>query len=178
MSRIGKKPIDIPKGVEITQAEGNIRVKGPKGELACDIRPEIKVDISEDQVVVAPVKDSLKARQLWGLSRTLIANMVQGVTEGYSKKLVIEGVGYRAAVEGSSLVLSVGFSHPVVINAPEGVTFTVEKNVVTVEGIDKQLVGKMAADIRKVKKAEPYKGKGIKYEGEIIRRKEGKKAAT
>ncbi len=178
MSRIGKKPILIPEGVEV-KVEGNkVTLKGPKGTLVQDVRPEIKVSVEDGKIVLSPQKETKKTRAFWGLSRALLANAVKGVTEGFEKKLEIEGVGYRANVEGQDLVLQVGFSHPVRVTAPEGVSFSVEKNIITVSGIDREKVGQTAARVRKVKPPEPYKGKGIKYKGEQIRRKLGKKAAT
>lgn len=178
MSRIGKKPIEVPEQVEV-KIEGNkVMVSGPKGELSQEIRPEIKVEKKEGKIFVLPKIETKKTKALWGLTRTLIFNMVKGVTQGYEKKLEIEGLGYRATVEGENLVLEVGFSHPVKIKAPEGIKFSVEKNVITVSGIDKELVGQIAAKIRKTKPPEPYKGKGIRYLGEVIRRKPGKKVVT
>lgn len=178
MSRIGKKPILIPQGVEVQKEKERIKVKGPKGELERVVNPEIRVEIEKDQVVVSPERETKRTKALWGLIRALIANMVQGVNEGFEKKLEIEGVGYRARMEGEDLILEVGFSHSVKIVSPEGINFSVEKNVITVSGIDKEKVGQMAAKIRAVKPPEPYKGKGIRYQGEQIRRKVGKKAAA
>jgi len=177
MSRIGKQPIEIPEGVEVKIDQDEIRVKGPKGELAQEIPNEIEVTIKDNQVIVNPKKKTKNSPALWGLLRTLIANMVEGVINGYQKQLEIEGVGYRAILEGDKLVLSLGFSHSVEVTAPQGIEFKVEKNLITVSGIDKQMVGQIAADIRAKRKPEPYKGKGIHYLGEVIRRKAGKKAA-
>jgi len=177
MSRIGKQPIEIPQGVNITIENNLVNVKGPKGELERYIRPEIKIEQKENQLIVGPDKETKRTGALWGLSRTLIANMVLGVTVGYSKKLEIQGVGYRASLEGENLVLLMGFSHPVKIEKVEGIKFEVEKNNIIVSGIDKELVGQVAAKIRKVRPPEPYKGKGIRYEGEYVRIKAGKKAA-
>ena len=172
MSRIGKKPIEIAQGVKVEVSENEIKVSGPKGELRQILRPEIKIEVADGKVSVAP-KGELpkKGRGLWGLYRALVANMIEGVSKGFEKKLEIEGVGFKAQVVGDKLVLNLGFVNPVEIKKPEGITFLVEKNVITVSGIDKQLVGETAAIIRKQKKAEPYKGKGIKYQGEKIRRK-------
>lgn len=179
MSRIGKKPIEIPQGVKVEVSEKEIKVTGPKGELNQFIHPEIKVEAKDNQILVAPKTElSKKGRGLWGLYGALIANMIEGVTKGFEKKLEIEGVGFRAAVEGDSLVLSLGFTNPIKIKKPEGISFLVEKNVITVSGSNKEVVGHIAALIRKQKKAEPYKGKGIKYQGERIRRKEGKKVVA
>ena len=178
MSRIGKKPIAIPDNVAV-KIEGNlIMVKGPKGELFKKIPPEIKIELKDGQIVVLPIVQTKKTDSLWGLTRALIFNLVKGVTEGYEKKLEIEGIGYKALVQGNKLILSLGFSHPVEIETPEGIKFQVEKNIIIVSGSDKELVGRVAANIRKKKKPEPYKGKGIKYFGEIVRRKAGKKAVA
>ena len=179
MSRIGKKPIEIPQGVTVIVDEKNITVKGPKGELTQFMHPEVKVEIQEGKVLVAPKTElSKKGRGLWGLYRALIANMVEGVSKGFEKKLEIEGVGFKAAVDTDGITLNLGFTNPVKIKKIDGVNFLVEKNVITVSGADKERVGHMAALIRKQKKAEPYKGKGIKYQGEKIRRKEGKKVVA
>jgi len=178
MSRIGKKPIEIPEAVEVKITGQQVNIKGAKGELSQVVRPEIKVEVKEGKIFVTCQIETKKSKALWGLTRALLQNMVKGVTEGYEKKLEIEGVGYRANLEGQDLVLNVGFSHPVKIVAPQGIKFGVEKNIITVSGIDKGLVGQIAAKIRKVRPPEPYKGKGIKYVGEQIRRKVGKKAAT
>ena len=178
MSRIGKKPIEIPQGVEIDIKDGQVLVKGPKGELKKEIRPEIKVEKKDNQILVFPGKETKKTNAFWGLSRTLISNMIEGVEKGFEKKLEIQGVGYRANVEGEDLVLNVGYSHPVKIKKPEGINFSVEKNIIVVSGIDKELVGQIAAKIRKVRKPEPYKGKGIRYLGEEVIRKVGKKVAA
>lgn len=184
MSRIGKKPIEIPKDVkaEITMSEGctQVKISGPKGELAQSIPSEIKVEINEGKIFVFPKKDeakklSKKSKELWGLYRALISNMVIGAGKGFEKKLEIEGIGFKANVEGDNLVLNLGFTNPVKIKKIPGISFLVEKNVVTVSGYDKEKVGHIAALIRKQKKTEPYKGKGIKYQGEKVRRKEGKK---
>lgn len=187
MSRIGKKIINIPENVEVKIDQQSVVVKGPLGQLAMD-KPEnfdVKVEEQLDdeknkyrQVVILPIKRPKKFAAEWGLIRSLLNNMIIGVTQGYSKKLEIEGVGYRAALQGNKLVLSLGYSHPIEIEAPEGIKFEVEKNVIIVSGYDKQMVGQMAAIIRSKRKPEPYKGKGIHYEGETIRRKSGKKAAA
>lgn len=176
MSRIGKKPIKIPAGVEVKIQDRAVIVKGPKGELKREIRSEIKVVQEEDNLLIMPQKETKQTAALWGLTRALLANDLQGVAEGFEKKLEIEGVGYRANLEGQDLNLQLGFSHPVKMKAPEGIKFSVEKNVITIHGIDKGLVGQTAAKIRDLKPPEPYKGKGIKYAGEHIRRKLGKKA--
>ena len=180
MSRIGKKPIEIAQGVKIEISEREIKVSGPKGELKQEIHPEIKIEQNDGKVFVLPKNKefSKKGRGLWGLYRALVANMIEGVSKGFEKKLEIEGVGFKAAVAGDKIVLNLGFVNPVEIKKPVGITFLVEKNVITISGIDKQLVGETAAIIRKQKKVEPYKGKGIKYQGEKIRRKEGKKVVS
>jgi len=179
MSRVGKKPILIPENVEVKIEGQKVIIKGPKGELSREIRPEIKVEVKGNQIFVLPQKETKKTKAFWGLTRTLLANMIKGVTEGYEKKLEIEGLGFKALVEEEgTLKLLVGFTHPVKVKAPQDIKFLVEKNVITVSGIDKEKVGLIAAMIRKVKPPEPYKGKGIRYQGEIVRRKVGKKAAT
>jgi large subunit ribosomal protein L6 len=178
MSRIGKKEILIPAGVEVTINGQEISVKGLKGSLKMVSAPEIAVEIKEKEIHFTPKKEDLKSKALWGLTRTLVSNMVDGVTKGFEKKMEINGVGFKAGVEGKKLILSVGLSHTVDIPAPEGIEFKVEKNVITVSGIDKGLVGQVSAQIRRVKKPEPYKGKGIRYVGEIIKKKLGKKAAA
>lgn len=179
MSRIGKKLIEVPHGVKTEITEKEIKVSGPKGELKQVIHPEIKVELKDGKIFVSPkAKLSKKGRGLWGLYRALISNMVEGVSRGFEKKLEIEGVGFKASVDGENLVLNLGFTNPIKIQKIPGVNFLVEKNVITVLGPDKERVGHIAALIRKQKKAEPYKGKGIKYQGEKIRRKEGKKVVA
>ena len=176
MSRIGRQPIVLPAGVTVTVGEDNlVTVKGKLGQLSEKIRPSITVKVEGNEVIVSRVNDEKENRALHGLSRTLIYNMVVGVTEGYSKKLEIIGVGYRAQKQGNKLVLNLGYSHPVEFEEPQGITFDVPTpNKVVVSGINKQQVGQMAADIRIKRAPEPYKGKGIRYEGEYVRRKEGK----
>jgi len=178
MSRIGKKPIEIPEVVEVKIEGQLVFIKGPKGELSQAIRPEIKVEVKESKILVSPQKETKETSAFWGMTRALLYNMVKGVMEGYEKKLEIEGVGYRASIEGDQLVLNIGFSHPVKIKQPAGIKFSVDKNVISVSGIDKGLVGEMAAEIRRVRPPEPYKGKGIRYAGEQVRRKLGKKAVA
>ena len=176
MSRIGRLPIAVPEGVEV-QLEGNgVVIQGPRGELSREFRPEVTVSLSDNTLVVTRKDDAQRSRAFHGLTRALLANMVIGVTEGFRKRLVINGVGYRAEQEGTDVVLQIGFSHPVRISPPEGVTLTVERggHSLVVEGNDKEMVGEMAAKIRAVRKPEPYKGKGIAYDGEVIRRKAGK----
>jgi large subunit ribosomal protein L6 len=178
MSRIGKQPIAVPSGVDVTIDGANLRVKGPKGQLEHDIVGDVTVARDGDTLVVTRADDTRSNRSLHGLQRTLIANMVAGVSDGFSKELEIVGVGYRAQAQGSDAIeLAVGYSHPVHIQAPAGITFEVpQPQRIVIRGYDKQLVGQVAADIRKVRKPEPYKGKGIRYAGEHIRRKAGKSA--
>ncbi|MDY3297099.1 50S ribosomal protein L6 [Selenomonas sp.] len=179
MSRIGNAPVEIPAGVTVTLGEGNlVTVKGPKGELSRHIHPEMKVTVEGNVLKVERPSDDKTHRSLHGLSRSLIHNMVVGVTEGFSKSLEINGVGYRAQKQGKNLNLSLGFSHPVIVEPPKGIEFDVPApNAITVKGIDKEVVGQIAAEIRGFREPEPYKGKGIKYAGEHIRRKEGKAGA-
>jgi len=178
MSRIGKQPISIPAGVEVTIDDARVRVKGPRGELEHVAPPTISVTRDGDELRVARPDDERANRALHGLTRSLVANMVQGVSEGYARELEIVGVGYRAAAQGpAKLELQVGFSHPVHFEAPEGITFEVPQPTrITVRGCDKQLVGQVAANIRKIRKPEPYKGKGIRYADERVLRKAGKSA--
>ena len=177
MSRIGKQPISVPSGVEITIEPELVKVKGPKGELAERKNRDIEVKQENGEVVVTRPTDRGEHRALHGLTRSLIANMVEGVTEGYSKELEIQGVGYRAQLQGSKLVLALGYSHPVEMDAPAGIDFEVPQPTrVVVRGISKQVVGEVAANIRKQRPPEPYKGKGIRYEGEYVMRKVGKRA--
>jgi large subunit ribosomal protein L6 len=175
MSRIGKLPIELPAGVSVTVAGQAVTVKGPKGELDLTVAEPIRVAVEENTVLVTRPNDESTSKALHGLTRTLIANNVHGVSQGFSKALEIVGTGYRAAAKGSSIELALGFSHPVVVNPPAGITLTVEGNTkIVVSGIDKQAVGEVAANIRKIRKPEPYKGKGVRYEGERVRRKAGK----
>jgi|TARA_R110002126_G_scaffold13118_1_gene55772 large subunit ribosomal protein L6 len=176
MSRIGKNPVTIPEGVNIDLSGQDIKVKGPKGELNFVIHDEISAKLEDNVVVVSPRTGSRLARSLWATTRSVINNMCVGVKDGYEKKLEINGVGYRAAIEGKSVVLQLGFSHEVRYEIPAGVEIKAEKpTLLTVSGIDKQLVGEVAAKIRAYRPPEPYKGKGVRYEGEYIMRKEGKK---
>jgi large subunit ribosomal protein L6 len=176
MSRIGRLPIPVPSGVDVTIEGADVTVKGPKGTLAHRLATPITIERGDDgKLVVARPDDERDNRALHGLSRTLVANMVTGVTEGYSKTLEIVGTGYRVVAKGSDLEFSLGFSHPVLVTPPEGISFTVEAPTrFKVEGIDKQKVGEVAANIRKLRKPDPYKGKGVRYQGEIVRRKAGK----
>jgi large subunit ribosomal protein L6 len=176
MSRIGKKPVPLPKGVTASVDGKLVKVKGPKGELSVKLVPQVDAKVEADGITVTPNMDMDQARQMWGLSRTLVNNLVVGVTTGFQQKLEINGVGYRAAVQGKNLNLQLGFSHDVAYPIPAGITITAEKPTqLTVAGIDKQLVGQVAAEIRNYRRPEPYKGKGVKYAEEHIRRKEGKK---
>jgi large subunit ribosomal protein L6 len=176
MSRIGKKAIAIPSGVTVTLQGQTVTVKGPKGQLAWTVSDEIEVKQEGAELTLAPRNDTTRAKAMWGLSRTLVGNMVEGVTKGYEQTLELVGVGYRAAMKGQALSMQLGFSHDVDIPAPEGISFAVPKQTeVKVSGIDKQLVGEIAARIRRIRPPEPYKGKGVRYAGEKVRRKEGKK---
>jgi large subunit ribosomal protein L6 len=175
MSRIGKLPIPVPSGVTVVIDGQSVAVKGPKGELSLVVSSPITVVLQDNEIIVARPDDEAKSKSLHGLTRTLIANNVHGVSTGFSKNLDIVGTGYRAASKGATLELALGFSHPVVVTPPAGITLTVEgNNKIIVTGIDKQAVGEMAANIRKLRKPEPYKGKGVRYEGEHVRRKAGK----
>jgi len=177
MSRIGRRPISIPEGVSVELAPGRVSVKGPKGELAQEVPAEMTVKEADGALTVERPTDRGEHRALHGLTRSLIANMVEGVTDGYEKRLEIQGVGYRAQLKGKALELALGFSHPVAVEAPEGIEFEVpQPTEVVVRGIDKQLVGQTAADIRKRRPPEPYKGKGVRYAGEQVARKVGKRA--
>lgn len=204
MSRIGKKPIEIPEGVEVKIDDGKVAVKGQRGELSLKIRPEIGIEINphtkrgqgaesakidkvsprssvgvkEKEILVFPKIQTKKTSAFWGLTRMLIANMLKGVSEGYEKKLEIQGLGHKASLEEEDLVLSVGYSHTVKIEPVPGIKFSLDKAIITVSGIDKELVGQIAAKIRKVKPPEPYKGKGIRYLDEVVRKKVGKKSTT
>jgi large subunit ribosomal protein L6 len=177
MSRIGKSPIELPGGVSVSISPGRVMVNGPLGELSQEVPSRMKIEQQDGSVIVTRPSDRGDDRALHGLTRSLIANMVEGVTNGFQKRLEIQGVGYRAALRGTDLELNVGFSHPVVLKAPAGITFEVPTPTeVLVKGIDKQQVGQIAAEVRKVRPPEPYKGKGIRYEGEYVRRKVGKRA--
>jgi large subunit ribosomal protein L6 len=176
MSRIGKKPVPLPKGVTASVDGQTVKVKGPKGELSVKLVPEVSATVDEHGITVSPDKSQDKAAQMWGLSRSLVSNLVTGVTVGFTQKLEIQGVGYRAAVQGKVLNLQLGFSHDVPYAIPPGITIVTEKPTsIAISGIDKQLVGQVAAEIRGWRPPEPYKGKGVRYEGEYVRRKEGKK---
>jgi large subunit ribosomal protein L6 len=177
MSRIGRAPITIPSGVDITIAGNNVAVQGPKGQLSLDVHPSMSVALDNGVMTVTRPNDSAPNRSLHGLTRTLLSNMVTGVTAGFEKKLEIQGVGYRASKKGADLEILVGYSHPVVVEPTENIEFDVPvPTQIVVRGIDKQRVGQVAAEIRSIRKPEPYKGKGIRYEGEVVRRKVGKRA--
>lgn len=177
MSRIGKQPIILPEGVKVEIKDRDIKVTGPKGELSLSLKSGIKLSQKENQLIVQVEKENRETSKLYGLSRTLISNMVKGVSEEFEKKLEFHGVGYRANMESDTLVMNLGFSHPIRYTLRKGVSIKVEKNIITVSGVDRQLVGQTAAEIRNFKKPEPYKGKGIRYVGERVRRKAGKVAA-
>lgn len=176
MSKIGKRPIPVPANVQITLDGGSVTVKGPKGTLSRPLDERVVVTFADNEITVAPAEGTHPA--FWGLWRALISNMVTGVNEGFSKKLEFQGVGYRAAVKGNDLELNLGYSHPITVPAPEGITFEVDKASITVSGTDREVVGQVAAEIRSKRLPEPYKGSGIRYEGEVIRRKQGKKTAA
>lgn len=178
MSRIGKKPITLPQGVEATLEGNKLTVKGPKGNLTFTHALEVGIKIENNVVMVEQRGNSLKGKAIWGTTGKLVKNMCEGVTEGFKKGLELNGVGFRMNVTGKKLVLALGFSHPVEMMLPEGIEAKIENNTLSIIGIDKQQVGELAAQIRKLKPVEPYKGKGFRYVGEIVRKKEGKKAAT
>jgi large subunit ribosomal protein L6 len=177
MSRIGKQPIELPASVNVSLSPGRVMVNGPLGELTQDVPQRMKIEQADGTITVTRPTERGDDRALHGLTRTLIANMVEGVTKGFEKRLELQGVGYRAAMQGADLRLDVGYSHPVVIKAPQGITFEVPTQTeVVVKGVNKQQVGQLAAEVRKVRPPEPYKGKGIRYQGEYVRRKVGKRA--
>jgi large subunit ribosomal protein L6 len=179
VSRIGRKPVPIASGVKVQKTDHSIKVTGPKGELTATVHPEISIEVKDDQVILARPSDQKEHRALHGLWRALIQNMVKGVTEGYSRKLELVGVGYKAELKGKKLQLALGFSHPILFAPPEGIKIeTPAPTNITISGIDKALVGQVAAKIRSFRPPEPYKGKGVKYEGEYVRRKAGKAAAA
>lgn len=177
MSRIGKLPVEVPSGVTASIDGGEVKVKGPKGELAMSFTDDVSIALDDGKITVAPRDEGRQARAMWGMGRTMIANMIEGVTKGFEKKLELHGVGYRAQMQGTNLKLSLGFSHDVIYEPPAGIKIDAGKppTEITISGADKQAVGQVAAEIRKYRPPEPYKGKGILYAGERIRRKEGKK---
>lgn len=174
MSRIGKQPVTVPDKVQVAIKDGVVEVKGPKGQLSYTLTDRVTVEQSDKEIVVKPVDESNKSKAMWGLTRTLISNMVTGVTEGFKKTLEFNGVGYKAAVQGDMLTLNLGYSHPIEYQLPQGIAATVTKNVIELVGCDKELVGFAAAKVRSFRPPEPYKGKGIKYSDEVIIRKAGK----
>lgn len=176
MSKIGQLPVNVPNGVTVEINGNTINVSGPKGKLSFNFVKDIEVKTEENQLIIKAKKENKIVRSIWGTTRKIISNMVKGVTEGWSKQLELVGTGYRAEVRGTTLVLTVGYSHPIEIQAPEGVTFKVEKSIITVEGPDREVIGQVAANIRGSRPPEPYKGKGVKYVNEVIRRKAGKAA--
>ncbi len=176
MSRVGKQNIIIPDKTTLTIVDGNLTVKGPKGELSRHFKNSIDIKIAEKQVNLAPARNDLATKALWGTYASHIGNMIEGVNKPFFKKLIIEGIGFKAEVKGKELHLALGFSHPVVVAIPEGLTVVHEKGTLLITGIDKDLVGQFSAEIRSLKKPEPYKGKGIRYDNEVIRRKQGKKS--
>jgi large subunit ribosomal protein L6 len=178
MSRIGKNAIQIPAGTDVSVVSAEIVVKGKGGTLKRPIHPAVTITVGNGQVTVAPKGESRIARALWGTYAAHIRNMLAGVNTPFVKKLQVEGIGYRAELAGKQLKLQVGFSHPVMVEIPQGITAAVDKNIITVSGADKEAVGQFAASVRAIKKPEPYKGKGIRYEGEVVRQKQGKKAAA
>jgi large subunit ribosomal protein L6 len=179
MSKIGKKSIIIPKGVEIKFEDQHLEVKGPKGTLSLEVSRQVKLDISEEEINVSRIKTTKEANAMWGLTRALVNNLIVGVSEGYEKKLELQGVGFRIAIKGKKIDMALGFSHPVELEIPEELTATLEENnVLVISGADKQKVGQFAANIRALKKVEPYKGKGFRYLGEHVIRKVGKKAGV
>lgn len=178
MSRVGKKPIVLPENVTVNAKDGLVEVGGPKGKLSFKLPAGVKLTAEGKNIRIETESASREEKILWGTVRALVANMVTGVTDGYERKLEIEGIGFKAQLKGNDLVLSLGFSHPVEYQAPAGISFKLEKNVISILGIDKAVVGEVAASIRQLKKPEPYKGKGIRYQGEIVRRKAGKKVTA
>lgn len=175
MSRIGKQPIAIPEKTEVEIKDGLVNVKGPLGELNRKVLNDVSIDVKEGNVVLLPKKPTRFAKALWGTYASHISNMIQGVNTHFEKKLVVEGVGYKVETTGKEIILNVGFSHPVKLTIPENIEVIVEKNTITIKGINKEVVGEFSANIRAIKKPEPYKGKGIRYEDEVVRRKQGKK---
>lgn len=176
MSRIGKNAIAIPEKTTVTVDDGVLNVKGPLGELSKPVHSQVSIAVDTDGITVAPQNNSKLSRSLWGTYASHVINMIRGVNEKYVKELELQGVGYKVELQGKELKISVGFSHPVIIQVPDGIDVAVEKNIIKVSGIDKELVGQFAANVRAVKKPEPYKGKGIRYVGEYVRQKQGKRA--
>ena len=177
MSRIGKKIIAIPEKTEVAFADGILTVKGPLGALSKNFKSDVSINITPKEITLSPVKNTIETDALWGTYASLVMNMIDGVSKVFSKKLILEGIGYKSEVKGANLVLALGFSHPVTVVIPPTLKVTAEKNVITVSGIDKEVVGQFSASLRALKKPEPYKGKGMRYDGEVIKRKQGKKTA-
>lgn len=177
MSRIGKKIIAMPAKTTVTYSDGLLNVTGPLGTLSKKMNSDITITITPTEITLAPVKETIASRSLWGTYSSHISNMIAGVNTAFSKKLIIEGIGYKSEVKGTNLVLALGFSHPVIVPISDGLKVTAEKNILTITGNDKEMVGQFAASVRMLKKPEPYKGKGIRYDGEVIKRKQGKKSA-
>lgn len=179
MSKIGKKPIDIPNGVTVTLDKNILKAKGPKGELGMTLHKDAKVEINNNEIIISKAADIPGANAIWGLTRSLVNNIITGVSVGYEKKLELQGVGFRMSIQGKKIVMALGFSHPVEVEIVDGITAKLEENnILSISGIDKQLVGQFAANIKVLKKVEPYKGKGFRYVGEKVRRKAGKKASS
>lgn len=178
MSRIGKRAVVVPSGTTVSVSDGEVIVKGKGGELRRAVHPAVSIAVNGAEIVVSPSQSSRLARALWGTYAAHLRNMIAGVNQPFTKRLQIEGIGYRAELAGAQLKLAIGLSHPVFVNVPKGVSVAVEKNIITVSGADKELVGQFAADVRSHKKPEPYKGKGIRYEGEVVRQKQGKKGVA
>lgn len=178
MSRIGKQQINIPEKTEVRFSNGIFVAKGPIGEISRAFKPDISIKIEDGQVILKPVKKTNETNMLWGTYASHIANMIKGVNEPFVKKLIVEGIGYRINKQGNDIVLNVGFSHPIKIEIPEGVSVEVEKNIIIISSPDKEKTGQFSAKVRAIKKTEPYKGKGIRYEDEVVRRKQGKRAVT
>ena len=177
MSRLGKKPITIPEKTEVTISDNHVVIKGPLGQLELDYKPVVEVKNENNEIVITPKNDELETMALWGTYSSLLNSMVQGVNQEFEKGLIVEGVGYKAAVQGDKLVMNVGYSHPIELKIPEGLNVAVEKDQINIKGIDKQSVGQFAAEVRATRKPEPYKGKGVRYSDEVVRRKQGKKTA-
>lgn len=177
MSRLAKNPIEIPEGITVTVDKHTVTVKGAKGELVRTFNPKILIEMKDNTIILTKVGDNVFVRSMWGTVGSHLRNMMEGVTKGYDKKLILEGVGFKSNVAGKSLDLALGFSHPVKVEIPEGLTVTADKNVISISGIDKEQVGQFSAYVRSLKKPEPYKGKGFRYDTETIRRKQGKKSA-
>ncbi len=177
MSRVGKQIITLPEKTDISIVDGLITVKGPNGEISRTLNPLIEIKVNEREVTLVPKRETLESRALWGTYASHVKNMVNGVNTPFEKKLILEGIGFKSEVKGDEIVMALGFSHPVNVKIPEGLKVTAEKNVITVSGINKEAVGEFAAKLRSLKKPEPYKGKGMRYDGEVIKRKQGKKSA-